>query len=146
MVSFPSDFSFLGNSHTSHMEALEAAIGQVAPQWRPKGPPGGFIASELKKIHDDSVSVFPESVYNGEGRRQARWATTMKTDYIPIAIMREQAEIRKGVTGHMGNNPADDVGVSGTMGNGKYSVNCVLIIGHCLIIIPLLGLIKVHYK
>ena len=103
---------------------LEELIGEVAPQWRPRDPPGGFIAAELKKIHDDSMSIFPESVYSMEGgRRRARWKSTMHSDFIPIERLRERAEKKQQKLLKVSECSADnDCGVSGALGSGADSV------------------------
>lgn len=112
------------------MASLGELLEQVTPQWRSTDPTGGYIASELKKIHDDSMSVFPESVYSVEGaRRQTRWKSTMHSDFIPISELQAQSEMKKfGVKAHMGNAPEDDCGVAGTLGRGGLSVSAQFIL------------------
>ena len=68
------------------MAAIEA--GRLAPHqaWGElrTEPSGNYIAGNLRKIYDDSGSIFPESTYSGEGSRQERWKSVVKSDFTSI--------------------------------------------------------------
>ena len=53
--------------------------------------PGNYVAHKLKEIHDDSRSVFPESVYSTASQVQNRWKSLTRTDYLPIEELQERA-------------------------------------------------------
>lgn len=52
-------------------------------------PPGNVIASKLRHIFDDSSSMFPESTYSTDIRKQRRWQSVVQSDYKPILNWRE---------------------------------------------------------
>ena len=53
--------------------------------------PGNYVAHKLKAMHDDSKSVFPESVYSTKTQANNRWKSMTKTDYIPLEEIRSKA-------------------------------------------------------
>ena len=50
----------------------------------PMRPFGNILASEIKVIHDDSQSVFPESVYSNVISRRNRWKSMYSSNYYPL--------------------------------------------------------------
>ena len=54
--------------------------------------PGNYVAHKLKAMHDDSKSVFPESVYSTKTQANNRWTSMTKADYIPFQEIRRKAQ------------------------------------------------------
>ena len=64
------------------VEAFPACLlWPTAPCW---DVAGGHVASEIRKIHDDSSSVFADSVYSTPSGRLKRWTSLMHWDYLPL--------------------------------------------------------------
>ena len=53
--------------------------------------PGNYVAHKLKAMHDDSKSVFPESVYSTETQADNRWKSMTKADFIPLEEIRRKS-------------------------------------------------------
>ena len=69
------------------------------PRWMrssdPPEVPGNYIAHRIKLIHDDSQSIFPESVYSSQTQLKNRWKSLMHSDYVPMEELRRRASQKK---------------------------------------------------
>ena len=76
------------------MDVEHPVIHLSLPKWKSEPItmyPGNFFAHKLKEIHDDSRSVFPESVYSTASQARNRWTSLTKIDYLPMEQLREKA-------------------------------------------------------
>ena len=57
---------------------------------------GNHLASGLKRIHDDSASVFPESVYTSVDSENNRWRSLYNSEFIPLGWVDKRGLISPG--------------------------------------------------
>ena len=57
---------------------------------------GNHLASGLKRIHDDSASVFPESVYTSVDSENNRWRSLYDSEFIPLGWVDKRGIISAG--------------------------------------------------
>ena len=50
---------------------------------RVANPPGNVRSLEIKGEHEDSKSLFPESVYSTDSQRRGKWTKMYDVNFIP---------------------------------------------------------------
>ena len=89
---------------------VDYILGNLLPDWpkTPPDPPGNYYASELKKIHDFSKEVLPQSRHGDERSQKVRWTSHYKSDFIPLLEFKEKENSPKSAPVKQKDKPTSD--------------------------------------
>jgi len=68
-------------------------LNAVNPDWEKQciqNPPGNTLGAGVRAIHEDTKSIFGQSVYSSDKAKARRWKSTYKGDFSPLAELRKE--------------------------------------------------------